>query len=592
MGFMPPMTVADALSKIHRKAWVLPAIQREFVWNPDQIRTLFDSLMRGYPMGSFLLWGLEKEQVGKFTFYDFVTDYHELKAPYAPKANVPKGADVIAVLDGQQRLTALNVGLYGSYAEKLPGKWAANPDAYPKTRLYLNIISEPGDEDLGMSYNLQFLTESEGSAEFDGVRPWFRVADILGLANSGPAIMSQLLTRGVTDPAHQEAAFAAINQLYDGIRNQQVINAYQEDSQDPDRVLDIFVRVNSGGTKLSNSDLLLSMATNQWQDLDAREEVRSLVAELSDGPGQFKFSKDLVLKTGLMLTEAADFQFKISNFTQENMSRLEKGWDEIRASLLRAARLLASFGLSGRTLTADSVVIPVAYYLHAHGHGEGYLTSDAHAADRAVVRTWVFRSLLKRGVWGSGLDTLLRHIQTAIREAPVGGFPIAAVESAMAGRGKAITFSAEEIDDLLELQYGKPRTFAALAMLHPGLDLSQQLHEDHIFPKSRLSRSTLTKSGISRDQLEEYLNRINGLPNLQLLAGIPNVEKGAQWPWEWMNGNHFVSTAAREQYRAQNDLDLLPEDLSGFIQFYDERKQRLAKRLSALLDVGQQSAVS
>ena len=44
------------------------------------------------------------------------------------------------------------------------------------------------------------------------------------------------------------------------------------------KVLDIFVRVNSGGTPLSYSDLLLSMATNQWQDRDAREEVRTLVS--------------------------------------------------------------------------------------------------------------------------------------------------------------------------------------------------------------------------------------------------------------------------------------------------------------------------
>lgn len=579
------MTVAEALAKIHKRSWVLPAIQREFVWGTDQICSLFDSLMRGYPVGSFLLWSLEKDQVGNFTFYDFLVNYHERNQPYAPVAQISENTNVIAVLDGQQRLTALNIGIYGSHAERLPRKWADNPDAYPKKRLYLNLLHTHGDEELGLAYDLQFLTDDEAATVTDdGPQPWFKVADVLKLGNVGPAIMAELTHRRI-DGAAQLPAFETLDALYSGIRTQQVINAFQEESQNPDRVLDIFVRVNSGGTKLSNSDLLLSMATNQWKDLDAREEIRSLVSELADGSGQFRFSKDLVLKTGLMLTEAPDFQFKISNFTQENMRRLEQGWKEIRASLLRAARLLASFGLSGRNLTADSVVIPVAYYLHAHGLGDSYLTASAHAADRKVVRTWVFRSLLKRGIWGSGLDTLLRHIQTVIREAPTGeGFPIDAMESTMASRGKSLAFSAEEIDELLEQQYSKPRTFPVLAMLYPGLDLSQVIHEDHIFPRSRFTPSALAKAGIASNQIDEYTGRVNGLANLQLLAGMPNVEKGTAWPWVWLTSEHFTSAAARDQYIAQNDLDLLPAGLTGFINFYEERKKRLAQRLSALLD--------
>jgi hypothetical protein len=67
-------------------------------------------------------------------------------------------------------------------------------------------------------------------------------------------------------------------------------------NSDADKVLDIFVRVNSGGTTLSYSDLLLSMATNQWQHLDAREEVRGLVQELNNGGcREFSFSKDVVV---------------------------------------------------------------------------------------------------------------------------------------------------------------------------------------------------------------------------------------------------------------------------------------------------------
>ena len=135
------------------------------------------------------------------------------------------------------------------------------------------------------------------------------------------------------------ARFNVLYRLYQAIREAPVINAYVEESQDPDKVLDIFVRVNSGGTQLSYSDLLLSMATNQWQDLDAREEVRSLVTELNDSSSAgFSFTKDIVLKSGLMLIDVPDIRFKVSNFTQQNMSTDGEAWPSIRSALLTSRR--------------------------------------------------------------------------------------------------------------------------------------------------------------------------------------------------------------------------------------------------------------
>ncbi|MFD8856432.1 DUF262 domain-containing protein [Streptomyces vinaceus] len=576
------MTVAEALKNIHNRSWVLPAIQREFVWGTDQICVLFDSLMRGYPVGSFLLWDVAQERAGQFAFYDFLAEYHE-KNPYARVAQVTAGRGVTAVLDGQQRFTSLNIGLYGSYAERLPRKWANNPEAYPRKRLHLNLMSSTGDEELGLAYDLRFLTDQEASAQENGSRPWYKVADVLRLDNSGPAMMAELEQHGLAG----SRPFDVLYKLYEGVRTKTVINAYLEESQDADRVLDIFVRVNSGGTKLSNSDLLLSMATNQWRELDAREEIRTLVSELNQGQGRpFSFSKDLVLKAGLLLTDAPDCRFKISNFTQANMERLEKFWPQIRTSLLRAVRLLASFGLSERTLTADSVLIPLAYYLHVHGYGDSYVTADAHRKDREAVRSWVFRGLLKRGVWGSGLDTLLLRIRGVISQAPrEAGFPVAALEAAMASRGKSLQFSAAEIEELFDLQYSKARTFAVLAMLYPGLDLSQEVHQDHVFPRSRFRRASLTKAGVPAEQIDEYASRVDGLPNLQLLAGTPNVEKSDGWPWEWLAGPHFQTVEGRNEYVLRNDLDLLPDDVTGFVDFYEQRKQRIRQRLLALVGV-------
>ena len=579
MSFQTPRSIEEMLTAIHKREYLLPAIQREFVWNSDQIAKLVDSLMRGYPVGSFLLWNVEPETAQSYTFYEFLTNYHERDNPYADKATVPAGSGTTAVLDGQQRLTALNIALYGSYAEKKKYAWWNSADAFPTKRLYLNLIDDPDDEELGLKYDLRFLTDKEAAADEGAEDTWYRVGAVLGLANAGPAIMQELARRNIAGSAD---AFQRLYDLYEAVRVLKPMNYFLVTDQDADKVLEIFVRVNSGGTTLSYSDLLLSMATNQWQELDAREEVRSLVSELNSSAGrQFSFSKDVVLKTALTVA-GVDVQFKVKNFTQTNMSRVEAAWPETKGALLRAATLLQQFGFNERNLTANSVIIPIAYYLYLRGAGDSYLDSTADAVDRLTLQHWVTRSLIKRGIWGSGLDTLLTRLRDVLRTNSSSRFPIEAVETAMSAVGKGLVFDDAEIDELLNLKYGGQRTFAVLSVLYPGLDLGKKFHEDHIFPKSRFTRKRLAAAGVPADQIDDYLNSVNLMPNLQLLAGTANIEKQDGLPAQWIEAA-FPTEEKRVTYIAENDLANLPLDLSGFPVFFNGRKKRVRARLIAAL---------
>jgi uncharacterized protein with ParB-like and HNH nuclease domain len=111
-------TIKDALDAIHKHDYVLPAIQREFVWKPQQIERLFDSLMQKYPFGTFLFWQVEPQTAVSFQFYDFMREYHERDAAHCAPLGAQPGHPVTAVLDGQQRLTALNIGFRGSMATR------------------------------------------------------------------------------------------------------------------------------------------------------------------------------------------------------------------------------------------------------------------------------------------------------------------------------------------------------------------------------------------------------------------------------------------------------------------------------------------
>ena len=160
MAFQTPITISKALGSIERREYVLPAIQREFVWWPDQIERLFDSLMRGYPIGSFLFWIVRRGSAEQYKFYDFMLDYHERDNAHCASVGAVNRDEITAVLDGQQRLTALNIGLRGSYAYKLPRKWWNSPDAFPTRHLYLNILAEAEENEAGMRYDFRFLTRN------------------------------------------------------------------------------------------------------------------------------------------------------------------------------------------------------------------------------------------------------------------------------------------------------------------------------------------------------------------------------------------------------------------------------------------------
>ena len=181
MAFQTPISIAETVQNIHVKRYLLPAIQREVVWDSDQITRLFDSLMRDYPIGSFLFWYVERENAGKYQFYEFVRDYHEKENRHNQKANVSGQDDIIGILDGQQRLTSLYIGLLGSYAYKEPWKRRSNPLAFPTRRLYLNLLSpHKGNGQSDLLFDFAFLTDQEANRTDDGTY-WFKVGDILDI---------------------------------------------------------------------------------------------------------------------------------------------------------------------------------------------------------------------------------------------------------------------------------------------------------------------------------------------------------------------------------------------------------------------------
>lgn len=577
MGFKTPITISKIIEGIQANSYVLPAIQREFVWKPAQVEKLFDSLLRGYPIGSFLFWNVEPSQVGEFQFYKFMDYYHERDHAHNRPISLVGDSGITAVLDGQQRLTALNIGLKGWYANKRPYYHWSSDHAFPERHLHLNLGARPTD--MEMAYEFKLLREDEEKQSGDDY--WFPVSEIYNFDDLKDTL-TFCISEGLTEAA-DDYSFSALADLWRVIFEKPVINYFQEEEQDLDKVLNIFIRVNSGGTLLSYSDMLLSIATAQWEEKDARQEVHGLVDELNGIGEGFAFSKDFVLKASLLLTDASSIAFKVNSFKRENTLAIEDQWNEIERALQVTARLLASWGYSRKTLVSSNAVIPLAYYIYQKGSSKQFVSSKHYADDRESMRRWLATALLKRTFSGSP-DTVLRPVREVIQENNA-YFPEKEIYRALAETNRSMAFDEAEIEGLLGYQYNQKYTFTVLALLYPWLRFDQRFDKDHIFPRSLLSERNLSKRDIPEHRWGEWLEHKDDLANLQLMQGVPNMEKSDLPPQEWMNRIHNDSDK-RESYRDRHFIPDTELTVENFPEFRERREKLIREQLSELLMEG------
>lgn len=579
MSFQTPLTICEVINDIHTKKYLLPSIQREFVWNPEQIKMLFDSLMRNYPINSFLFWKVPKEKANEFKFYEFLRDYHQKDNRHNPKANISGSDDVMAVLDGQQRLTSLYIALKGTYAYKIAYKKWDNPLAYPKKKLYINLLGLP--EDSSYEYEFEFLTDAEASKQ-DADHHWFPVGKILDLKELSD-VMDYLITSGLAANLDKEKAQYAnrtLSKLHAVIHVNRIISYYLEQSTELDKVLNIFIRVNSGGTTLSYSDLLLSFATAQWEIRDAREEINEFVDEINQIGRGFNISKDIVLKASLVLCDISDISFKVDNFNRTNMLMIEKEWDNITKAIRDALRLISSFGFSRENITSNNLIIPVAYYLKTIGLPNNFETSTSRIDDRKNIKLWFVSALLKR-VFSFAPDGVLKPVREIIKSQSTNGFPVDAIFDHFKGTNRALQFTDDDINNLLYSKYGQGDTLVILSILYPWADLKHSFNVDHMFPKSEFTAKKLKAKGVPDNKIDDFIANYNYIGNLQLLEQIPNIEKKAMDFDVWLSQR--VPAGELADYKKKHYVPNVSLDFKDFDVFLEEREKLLIQKLNSEL---------
>lgn len=595
------ITIQKAIENIVARKYLLPAIQRKFEWSHTQICVLFDSIMRGYPINTFMFWEVKDQSVkDSFRFYQFLERYCERFEENNPDFDTKGHGDFHAVIDGQQRLTSLYIGLKGSYAYKLPRKWwpkAKDDKILPPRKLYLDLkaaLDEEDNEEM-MSFDFRFLTAKEYKKDSESDEAyWFEVGEILNFPDVETDdeildVVAEFLNQiGLSDNRY---ARKTLTRLYFAIRKDLTVHYYNETNQTIDHVLDIFIRTNSGGTPLSFSALLMSIAVANWKK-DAKEQIDSLVDKVRFSADlEFSINRDFVLKSCLVLTDA-NVRFKVQNFSQEIVGKIENEWDDIKECIIATFKLIRSFGLNDQSLRAKNAAIPIAYYLYHKGRdvensSSGlYLTINNmayHNEDRKIISRWLNMSLLK-GVFGGQGDAFLTKIRNIIKNnISSGTFPLDTIVENYRGTPKDLTFDSDFIDRVLTTQKDDSLCFSILALLFPDLDFTRSLDIDHLHPASAFRHGNLSKQPFLEDNnsLRWFYSdeeNWNSILNLHLLDSSLNKSKQDQPLSEWLN---------------RDDISLRVEDLlippgtelcfSKFKEFIGARKQAINVKLKQLV---------
>ncbi len=565
MGVFLDNSIKNVVDELNVR-YFLPDIQREYVWlkkaDEKKIEQLFDSILRGYPIGSFLFWKLQKEDIAKsdeqdekklnFQLYQFITNYDERK-PHNEKIYIEQISrdELCIVLDGQQRLTSLYIGLKGTRTLKKRGARNDNPNAYEEKRLYLNLKHQPNMDNPEDNYQFEFHAKVPTN---DKDHFWFKVGDILELKSSGD-ILNYIQEHGLEDNE-----VTLLGELKDAFHTKQLISFFEEKEKNLNKVLNIFIRVNSGGVKLSYSDLLMSILTASFSS-DIREKMNELVDALKL-KGFPNMEQDQVLKTCLLLI-GKDTTFELKNFNKNNIKEIEENWEKITESIYDAAKLLETFGYAGH-LGSAYILSSLAYFY--------FLKQKMDKNDEEQALKFV-RNAQIMGYFTSSTDTKLSIIAHSIKEAR-------AFEAFNHNLAKHQTcplkITNDAIGDMVFFN-SHARVFPVLQILYPNLNYKTTTFQiDHIYPKSKFKKGN--------EKLDKDFYKCgNYLYNLQLLEGQENSAKKDKDPEVWLK-EEYKNEQAIEEYKKRNYIDpKLKLEWENIKEFRKKREEAIIKRLKEVL---------
>ncbi|GAA8850824.1 hypothetical protein BTM165_03660 [Helicobacter pylori] len=414
--------------------------------------------------------------------------------------------------------------------------------------MYLNLKHQPNMDNPEDNYQFEFHTKAPTN---DEKHFWFKVGDILELES----VWNYAQEHGLKDNE-----LKLLEKLNKAFHTEKLISFFEEKEKNLNKVLNIFIRVNSGGVKLSYSDLLMSILTASFSS-DIREKMNELVDALKD-KGFPNVEQDQVLKTCLLLI-GKDTTFELKNFNKNNVKKIEENWEKITESIYNAAKLLETFGYV-KYLGSAYILSTLAYFY--------FLKQKMDKNDEEQALKFV-RNAQIMGYFGGSTDTKLSIIAHSIKEARA----FEAFNHNLAKhQTNPLKITNDTIEDMVSFN-SHSKVFPVLQILYPNLNYkTTTFHIDHIYPKSKFNEK-------NKKLNKDFYDCGNHLYNLQLLEGQENSAKKDKDPEVWLK-EEYKNEKAIEEYKKRNYIDpTLKLEWENIKEFRKKREEAIIKRLKEVL---------
>jgi hypothetical protein len=478
-------------------------------------------------------------------------------------------------IDGQQRITSFYLTLHGTYKIKIKRDFC-NAD------LYYNFDSGIVEIDDDILYEFKFFPQNSQDVFIETIeekknnttqtKNWIRLKYIYSLDRLSE--VQSIIKGKVKNSISIDISDSSNNnifKLWSKLRYEELVSYYKEETQDYDKVLDIFVRTNSGGQKLKYSDLLFSYIKLNWEE--ARDKFSELLKLLNES-GRFEFDHDFILKTILFIhaKEQDNLKYSTKNFTPAIINDTKDNWGSklSPAILLLKDIIVSQFQLTHHKLiTSNNALIPIIYFNYKFGKNAiGEESANITRSILPQIREWLITSMLT-GVFGGQSESILSKAKKGIDESAKSNyFPTAELYKKFNESKPALNLKITE-DMLDKVSYNSIESNLILSLLYKNtFDLKPNLlqnipEQDHIFSKSEMKAAKIPKE------------KINSIYNIRWVSLSDNRKKSDESFEEW----------DRRIGKTVSNIHFIPPGtwkVADFDRFLEERKKEFVKQLMKL----------
>lgn len=553
------ISIYEAIQNIENGKYVMPAFQRQYVWSMDKIEKLWDSILQGYPISTFLFWHVDDSNVSKDTYFcDFMKEVNFDSTKNAKDVNydlrtIDFSVSDTAVLDGQQRLTSLFISLLGETGLRQKYQRKSN-----STKLITKLLIELNKNKINVQdefnikkYDIHF-TDKVGKID----PSQFEIKTILKEEFRNPTTRNAAIEDKIKYIPNDSKDYAReiLNLLCDKVFNEKLIRYTEIFDMNSDDALEMFVRFNAGGEPLKKSDITMSILEAYWPSAKTKfGEV--LVGDYAN------FGTDFLIRTAHMIYG----DVVKSNISKQVASDLKNNWESFKEALNKTATLIKSFNISiNKFANSWNILVPIVFTIYFN---PDYM--DCIDGIKAYIHRASFFTFFKSGTTGK-LQTMKNGLISYEF----------AMSTEMLDQIYELRVNDNKVEELLNYEKGSRVAGEILYYISKDwLKENVKYEQDHLHPFERFNQSQ--PSGITMQKWAEWRSMRNKLPNLQYLEGRENGSKND------MSLQQFFDEMTNDQQKEFKKNSYIPEnqslDIANFEIFYNERKKLLKTKILTLL---------